>query len=435
MKILVAEDFRTGLLTIATMLKKLGHTVITALNEEQVVDLFVKEQPDLVILDVVMQHTSGFECVQKLRKINKTDWVPVIFLSGSLEDNSIIEEIGENELLTEPINEATLAAKLRAMQHMADIQKKLYDATSKLNKILSTDLLTGIENRLQFDKIIEDKIEYANRYNIKFALLFIDLDNFKSVNAHLGHSVGDLLLQAVAQRLKGSVRKNDIIARLGNDEFAVMLGQIHHSGDAGFLAQKLLDILSNSYHLANHDIQISCSIGIAFYPTSESTHEALIQHAELAMYHAKESGRNNFQYYTDSFHKKDKRQFYLENSLHSALLNDELLMYYQPIFQLHPRKFVGTEALMRWNSPKFGLVLPETFIPIAEARGLIISLGEWALKTSCGQAAKWAKNFPNDFKLAVNISSLQFPSHLFIALVKKILQKTRFPAKRLELEL
>lgn len=435
MKILVAEGSLAGLETISITLKKLGHTVISAANGEQVIDLFVKEQPDLVILDVLMQHMSGFECAQKLRKINKTDWIPVIFLSGSVEDESTFEEIGVNEFLTKPINEDILAAKIRAMQHIADIQKKLYKATNKLNKILSTDLLTGIENRQQFDKIIADKIAYASRYNIKFALLIINLDDFKSINEHLGHHIGDLLLQAVAKRLKISLRKNDFIARLGSDEFAVMLCQINHSGDAGFLAQKLMDILANPYHLAKQDIQISCSIGIACYPTSGTTHEAITQHAELAMYHAKESGRNNFQYYTDSFHKKDKRQFYLENSLRASLINNELMMYYQPIFQLHPKKFVGMEALIRWNSPKFGLVLPETFIPIAEARGLIISLSEWALNTSCDQAAKWSEMGYNDFKLSVNIYSLQFPSHLFVTLIKKILQKTKFPAKRLELEL
>lgn len=437
MKILVADDSKTGLAILSASLKKLGHEVMSASSGEEAIEMFKREQPDFVILDVVMQNMNGFECAKRLRELKNKDWIPIIFLSGSVDDESIAQGIdaGGDDYLTKPFSEITLAAKIKAMQRIADMQKQLYSATRKLTILSTTDVLTGIENRLQFDKTIKEKIDYAERYHIKFALLFIDLDNFKSVNDHLGHYTGDLLLKSVAKRLKISLRKNDFIARLGGDEFAVILSQITRPGDAGYLSQKILDILSNSYHLANNDIRISCSIGIACYPMSGTTPEKLIQRADMAMYYAKESGRNNFQYYTEEFQTKDKHQFYLENSLRSALHNQELFMCYQPIFQLNPKKLVGMEALMRWQNSRFGLVYPETFIPMAEELGLITSLDEWALNEVCKQAAEWYHSGHHSFKVSVNISSRQFLSRDFITLIKKMLKETKIPPKILELEL
>ena len=437
MRILAVENSKANLAVISATLKKLGHEVICALNKMQTLDLFEKEQPDLVILSIEMQPINGFDCAHNLRRINRDKWIPIIFLNTSMDEDRIAQEIDRSmdDYLTKPINEVTLKEKLRAMQRIAEVQNKLQDATRQLNILLTTDSLTGIGNRLQFDKDVQEKIRYANRYNIKFGLLFIDLDNFKSINDHLGHYIGDLLLQAVALRLKTNLRSSDYIARLGNDEFAVLLGQIDRIEDAKYLAQKIIDLLSNPYHLAEHDIQITCSIGIACYPNAGTTHETLMQHADIALYHAKECSQNTFQLYTESFRQKGKQQFHMEHALRSALINNELFMYYQPIYQLHPRKLMGMEALMRWKSPKFGLVLPEVFIPIAEERGLITSLGEWAINTACIQAAEWYHAGYNNLKLAVNISSRQLPSSVFLALIKKILKKTKMPSHLLELEL
>lgn len=437
MKILVADDSETGLAILSDSLKKLGHTVMSASSGQEAIKMFRQDQPDLVILGVVMQYMNGFDCARKLREIHKGDWVPIIFLSNSVDDNSISQgmDAGGDDYLTKPISETILAAKIIAMQRIADTQKKLREATYKINILSSTDILTGIDNRLQFDTVIRDKIEYASHHNIKFALLLIDLDNFKSINDYLGHHVGDLLLKAVANRLKISLQENNFVARLEGDEFAVIINQINHPEDAEYLSQKISDILSKPYRLANHDIQISCSTGIACYPMSGTTTETLIQCAEIAMYYAKESGRNNYQYYTAELPTKDKKQFYLEYSLRAALSKNEIYLCYQPIFQLKPIKLVGMEALMRWKNPELGVVLPEQFIPIAEEIGLITGLGEWALNSACEQAAIWYQNGFKDFRLAVNISSRQFLSKGFIDLLKEIIKKTNVPTKLLELEL
>ncbi len=437
MKILVADDSESGLAVLSATLKKLGHIVMSASSYQTAIELFMQEKPDFVILTVVMQHMNGFDCARKLREIHKEEWIPIVFLISSGDDNSISQgiEAGGDDYLTKPFSDTTLAAKIIVMQRIVDSQKKLYEATCKLNNLSSTDILTGIENRLQFDTVIRNKIEYAKHHNIKFALLLIDLDNFKSINDYLGHHVGDMLLKAVANRLKISLQDHDFIARLEGDEFAVIINQIYDPGDAEDFSKKLSDILSKPYHLSNHDIQISCSTGIACYPMSGTTSETLIQCAEIAMYYAKESGRNNYQHYTKELQRKDKKQFYLETSLRSALSNNEIHMDYQPIFQLNPLKFVGMEALMRWKNKNLGSVLPDKFIPIAEEIGLITGLGEWALNSVCEQASNWYHNGYKDFKLSVNISSHQFLSRDFVKSLKKTIKKNNIPAKILELEL
>lgn len=437
MKILVASDSETSLAILFASLEKLGHRVMGVSNGEQAIALFKQEQPDLIILDVVMQGMDGFECAKKLRKINSETWIPIIFLSSSVDDNNISQGIkaGGDYYLLKPFSETTLAAKIMAMQHIVDAQKKLYETTNQLTKLSSLDALTGVENRLQFEKIIQEKIDYAQHNNTKFALLFINIDNFKSINDNLGYHTGDLLLKAIAERLKSSLQKNDLIARLNGDEFAIVINDIHTQDGAEYYAKKISATLSSNYHLLNYDIQISCSIGIACHPMSGTTTETLIQRAETAMYHAKKSGRNNYQYYTEEFYTQNKQQFEIETALRSALSNNEIYMCYQPVFRLHPRKFVGMEALMRWKNPRLGLVLPDVFIPIAENIGLITGLGEWALNSACIQAASWLNSGHKNFRLSVNISSRQFLSKDFIPLLKARINKTNLPTKLLELEL
>jgi diguanylate cyclase (GGDEF)-like protein len=437
MNILVASNSETSLAILSASLRKLGHTVMGASDGEQAIKLFKKKRPDFIILDVVMQGMNGFECAKKIREINSERWIPIIFLSSSVDDNSISQGIdaGGDDYLTKPFSETTLAAKIKAMQQIANTQKKLDETTYQLNKLSSMDVLTGVENRLQFAKIIQEKIDYARKNDAKFALLFIDLDNFKSVNDNLGYHTGDLLLKAIAERLKSSLQKNDLIARLNGDEFAIVINEIPTQDDAEYYAKKISAILSTSYHLLNYDIQVSCSIGIACYPISGTTTETLIQRAEMAMYHAKKSGRNNYQFYTKESYTQNKQQFEIETALRSALSNNEIYMCYQPVFRLHPRKFVGMEALMRWKNPRLGLVLPEVFIPIAEEIGLITGLGEWALNSACIQAANWLKRGHKKFRLSVNISSRQFLSKDFIPLLKASINKANLPTKLLELEL
>ena len=437
MKILVADDSKTGLAILTASLTALGHEVVGASTGEQIIVLFMKKRPDLIILDVVMQDMSGFECAKKMRELYSEHWIPIIFLSASVDDDSISQGIdaGGDDYLTKSYSNVTLAAKIQAMQRIADVQRQLHETKGKLIILSSTDLLTGIDNRLQFNKNINFQINFANRYNTKLALLLLDLDHFKDVNDHLGHQMGDLLLEEVAGRLKSCIRANDFLARLGGDEFAIILSKINDVEEACVVAQKILDILKPVYHLAEHDIHISCSIGIADYPTTGNTAELLIQHADIARYYTKESGRNTFQYYSETLQAQHDQRFFLENALRSAVKNNELFMCYQPIFNLRTKIIVGVEALIRWKHPQFGFITPETFIPIAEETGLITSIGQWALHHACKQGSIWHHQGFKNLKLAINISSQQFLQADLLKFIINTLNGTKFPPHLLELEL
>ena len=437
MKILIADDSKTGLAILTDALTKLGHEVLAAPSGEQAIQLYTQNRPDLIILDVVMQQMSGFDCAKKLREMNRYDWIPLIFLSSTVDDLSIKQGIdaGGDDYLAKPFSDVTLAAKIKAMQRITDMQKKLYETTEKLRLISSTDALTGIYNRFQFEKAIAEHTAHTNRYNDKLALFFLDLDHFKEINDHLGHNTGDLLLKEVANRIKGYMRKNDFFARLGGDEFAIITTKLKQELDASIVAQKILDILRQEFIINEYKIHISCSIGIAFFPTPGTDAENIVQHADIAMYYAKEVGRNNFQYYSTKNQPKHNQQFLLAHALRFALENNELYMCYQPIYELETKKLVAMEALMRWENPKIGIITPDIFIPLAEEIGVITHIGKWALINVCEQAAKWYKEGYKNFKLSVNISSRQLLHPNLLKLIKHVLKQTKFPPELLVFEL
>jgi two-component system cell cycle response regulator len=299
MKILVADDSKTNLAIITAALKKLGHDVYPANNGQQAIEQFQAIRPDLIILDVVMDNMNGFECARTIRQINSEDWIPIIFLSASVDDESIAQGInaGGDDYLTKPFSEITLGAKIIAMQRISDMRQKLFAATQQLSILSSTDPLTGLYNRLQFEKSMAEKISHAQRNLTSFALFFIDLDHFKEINDQRGHHMGDLLLKNVAQRLKSCLRKEDFIARLGGDEFAIILSDLSPPNITEQIAKKIIDILVPTYQLEGHNVQTTCSLGIAFYPQHGMNTAELTQNADIAMYHAKQLGRNNFQLY------------------------------------------------------------------------------------------------------------------------------------------
>lgn len=376
MKILVVDDSRTSLAIISATLLKLGHKVVTAMMAEQGIACFKNESFDLVILDVIMPDMSGFDCAKRLRALNHEEWIPIIFLSAAVEDISVSLGIdsGADDYLTKPFSEVMLAAKIKAMQRISDMQKKLFDMTKKLTILSSTDVLTHAANRGQFEKVLREEISYANRYHVKFTLFFIDLDHFKDVNDQLGHQAGDLLLIQVAKRINACLRESDFLGRLGGDEFAIILKRVERPEDAGKVAQKILDKLKQSFQLGNNVADISCSIGIACYPTAGSTFETLIQSADIAMYHAKEIGRNNFQFFSSEFNLVQTQRFFLETAIRSAIENNEIFICYQPIFEIETKQLVGMEALIRWKNPQLSFLSPSDFIPIVEKLNLITQL-------------------------------------------------------------
>lgn len=299
MKILVADDSKTNLKLISAALKQLGHEVIAVDNGEQAIHSYQTNAPDLVILDVVMEGMNGFECAKRIRQMNVDAWIPIIFLSGSVDDDSIAKGIdaGGDDYLTKPFSEIKIAAKIKAMQRIASMRQELINATQQLSRISSVDTLTGCYNRLQYNKIIKEKIAESKRQDHSFALLYLDLDKFKSINDNLGHPVGDQLLIQVTNRLKACLRVNDFLARMGGDEFAIILSQIKNDDTVRLVSQKIIDALAAPYELDDHVVHCSSSIGIVLYPKDGTDAESLAKNADVAMYHAKSIGRNAYQFY------------------------------------------------------------------------------------------------------------------------------------------
>lgn len=306
MKILVADDSKTNLALLTYALENLGHEVLAVTSGEEAVEAFEKNHPDLVILDVVMKNMSGFECAQQIRSRDGEDWIPIIFLSSSVDDASIAQGIsaGGDDYLAKPVSEVTLAAKIKAMQRISEMRKKLYEATQELKILSATDTLTGIYNRLQYERALKEKLSEADRHQYLLALMFIDLDYFKKINDTVGHHIGDLLLKEIATRIKSCLRLEDFLARIGGDEFVVIVSNLKNQKYAGTIADKILKHINFPYQLDGNCIDITASIGIANYPTEDTNHHNIAQHADLAMYHAKKIGRNNYQYFTSVLQQK-----------------------------------------------------------------------------------------------------------------------------------
>jgi diguanylate cyclase (GGDEF)-like protein len=306
---------------------------------------------------------------------------------------------------------------------------------NELSKLAHYDPLTGLSNRAQFVERLKFTLDMAKRNHQQSALMLLDLDRFKLVNDTLGHQLGDELLIQVARRLKQCVREVDTVSRLGGDEFTVILGTIQSSENAASVATKILVALNAPFVLSEREVFVSVSIGITVFPVDGDSVNLLIKNADTAMYHAKESGRNNYQYFSDTMNKKMIDELEMETNLRQAFKNGEFSLNYQPQFALKTKKLIGAEVLVRWNHPTLGWISPAVFIPYAEKSNLIIALGEWVLRTACTQAVSWQKSGLKLQPMSVNLSGMQLKQPDLLYKVAQILEETQFPAQLLELEL
>jgi len=308
-------------------------------------------------------------------------------------------------------------------------------AEERVQYLAYYDALTGLPNRTLLQDRLAKALASARRRNDKVALLFLDLDRFKDINDSLGHSLGDLLLQEVAARLKTWGREQDTVARLGGDEFLITLSQVKDVPDAAVAAERLMDAMTAEFIVQGHSLKVSCSLGISIFPEHGADGETLIKHADAAMYCAKDNGRNNFQFFTPEMNDQVVERLTLENGLRLALEKEELFLVYQPQIDIATGRITGLEALLRWQHPTLGLVPPDKFIRIAENTGLIMPIGEWVLRTACSQARKWQEEGLLAVPVAVNVSAVQFRQDGFCELIGRILCETGLASQYLELEL
>lgn len=307
-------------------------------------------------------------------------------------------------------------------------------AEKRIHYLANFDPLTGLPNRMQLEERAKFALSLVKRNQGNLAVMFIDIDHFKDINDTLGHSIGDLLLIELSKRLQRVLREEDIIARLGGDEFIVLLPGSDASG-AEQVSQKLLDAVTQPFMIEQHELTVTASIGISLYPEDGDTLEVLSKNADIAMYRAKEDGRDNYRFFIEEMQTRSKRNLQLGNALHHALERNELEVFYQPQVSLHDGRIIGVEALLRWKNPEFGNVSPAEFIPIAENSGLILPIGEWVLRTAVQQAKDWIDSGLSPIVMAVNLSAVQFRHPALPKLVTDILNEVGLSSEYLELEL
>ena len=330
---------------------------------------------------------------------------------------------------------AALESNKSAMNQLKEEIEVRKQAEEQLVKLARYDNVTGLANRTLLREGLLKALAKTRRNHKTFALIFLDLDHFKDINDTMGHDVGDLLLKSVADRLKGRVRENDLVSRMGGDEFAILVDDCTPDG-AAHIAQGILEVLAPFHKLGNNEVFVSSSVGIAMCPDAGEDPESICKSADTAMYLAKTTGRNNYQFYSQELHEQTVKRIHLENDLRRALSQNEFTLFYQPKVDMSGR-VIGMEALIRWQHSKLGVISPEKFIPMAEKTGLISPISEWVLHTACMQIREWEKSeyLAKDVTLAVNVSLRQLKQESFWDTLQNILSVTELDPRYLELEL
>ena len=357
-------------------------------------------------------------------------WLPlVVAIKEAQEELKLANELLESQVVQRTVD---LKSANDRLHHDLEERKRVEQS---IRYMAHHDALTGLPNRSLFRDRLTHAMAQADRYHQRLAVMFLDLDRFKAINDTLGHNVGDQLLTIAAERLRSCVRDSDTVARLGGDEFTVVVEDIIEDHDAAAVAQKILDTLSQPFNLYGHEVFISVSVGITLYPSDDDNADNLLRNADSAMYRAKEFGRNNFQFYVADMNIKARERLMLESSLRRALDRNEFMLYYQPRVDLLSGRVIGAEALLRWRHPEMGLVPPSEFIPILDETGMIIPVGDWALREACRQNREWQDMGLPPIRVAVNLSVRQFMQKDLADTIIRALDAAGLSAEHLEVEI
>jgi diguanylate cyclase len=394
---------------------------------------------DLILLETMLPDADDLEGILALQRVAND--VPIVVYSGRDDEEFAVRAIqagAQDYIVKGQARARDLSRTLRYAKERHRLRAELVEIKQRQlqpTNLATHDALTGLPNRHLFYDRLSHALSNAERYDQWIAVLCLDLDRFKHVNDTLGHAVGDELLRQVAARLKSSLRKSDTVSRLGGDELVVILHNITRAEDAGKVARKLLSDLAEPYFVEGHELFVTASAGIAVFPGDGETADSLLKNAEIALYKAKAQGRNHYEYYAADMNSRALDRLAVESGLRRALERREFVVYYQPQVDLRTGIIVGAEALVRWQHPKWGLVPPGKFIPIAEETGLIDPIGEWVLRDACAQNQRWQEAGHDPIRVAVNVSSRQFRQTDLPARVAASLRDAGMDSMYLELEI
>jgi diguanylate cyclase (GGDEF)-like protein len=471
-RLLIVDDISDNRAVLTRRFQRRGFDVVEAENGLAAIELVGEGAFDLVLLDVMMPGIDGIETLKRIRSQKSASALPVIMVTAKSESDNIVDalELGANDYVTKPVDFAVALARvnnqisrMRAEQQVAlaneelrkaneDLERRVEERTNRLidaNQRLKAEIagreelqaksqylayhdsLTGLGNRLLFKEQLEDALKDVSAIPYSLAILFLDLDGFKAVNDTLGHSIGDLLLKSIATRLRDVIGQADRIARLGGDEFAILQISAPQPNSAISLAEQIIDIVGHPCNIEGHDVTVGASVGIVVAQPGDTNAEGLLKSADLAMYSAKADGRGTYRMFDPEMDVIVQARRLLERDMRAALAQDRFALFYQPLINLQTKKVTAFEALMRWDHPERGQVPPSEFIPVAEEMGLIVQLGEWALRQACAEAMKW----PDSICVSVNLSPVQFLKGSLVSTVMSALAASGLSASRLELEI
>jgi diguanylate cyclase (GGDEF)-like protein len=429
--LLLVDDDAMNRDALARRLTRSGYKVLTADGGDAALRTIRKGRIDAVLLDVMMPGLSGLETLRQLREFRSVADLPVIMVTAKDESDDVVEalDLGANDYVTKPVDFAVALARIRA--HVSTRR---------------ADPLTGLPNRALFMDRLERLLTNRQPDAAGFAVLFLDIDRFKIVNDSMGHVAGDELLVEISKRFESSLRGSDTVARfdgdhtlarMGGDEFTVLLNGIHDIDGALLVANRLRSAVATPFQLLGREVVTSVSVGVVLSNERYERAEDMVRDADTAMYRAKELGKARCEVFDASMLTEAAERLELEQDLRRALERQELEVYYQPIVSLSEAGLTGFEALLRWNHPTRGLVLPAKFIPMAEDTGLIVPIGTWVLHEACRQLQRWDAEFPEarDLVVNVNLSARQCTHPELLSEVRRILDDTGVAPSRLKLEI
>ena len=436
LRLLMIEDNPDDEALVLRAIRKGGFNIehVRVENRDDLLTVLRNKDWDIVLSDYQMPEFNGLAALKIVKERSKD--LPFIIVSGTIGEEVAVEAMrsGAQDYLMKD-NLTRLVPAIRRELADADERRALREAQQALRHQAYHDILTGLPNRWLLRDRMEQALKFARQKETGLAVMFLDLDRFKNLNDTLGHMSGDYLLRAVAERLSLILNERDTLARLGGDDFVLMLMDIQGPEQAGAAAELLLKALHEPFELDDKKMYIGASIGIALYPGNGGEFNILIKNAESAMYYAKDQGRNNYQFFSPDIQAATADRFTIENELRGAIRSSELRLYYQPQFTLSSGRITGLEALVRWQHPILGMIAPDKFIPVAEESGLIIPLGEWVLRQAAEDSVKMRNAGCTLKRLAINLSARQLYHQDTLDMLQDLVSRGDLGTDSLEIEI